>query len=214
MSATGFLSMQKADDPSFQLLNISTQHIHDKNTGTPAVFLDIVVNKNMREIQSFHELKGCRWARNTCDQMTSAVTLHQLKLIGTSASFFSNVLKSRSHLDSLRMILQRKAHASAVDSNALQMFLRENPNEKSELFSIATWGPLPPYALVVRTSLDPKVKDALCRVLLTMHETSDGREILTSFKVKGFVPVCEDDLQVGEDYMEATKGLSFDTAYY
>jgi ABC-type phosphate/phosphonate transport system substrate-binding protein len=112
------------------------------------------------------------------------------------------------------MILQRKAHASAVDSNALQMFLRENPNEKGELFSIATWGPLPPYAIVVRKTLDSQVKDALIATLLAMHETSEGREILSSFKIKRFSRITGDDLITGEEFIEATKGLSFDTVYY
>ena len=134
--------------------------------------------------------------------------------MGENASFFSNVLKSRSHLESLRMILQRKAHASAVDANAFEMYLRENPNEREELFRIASWGPLPPYALVIRKTLSEEVKTKLYEVLSTMHESPEGKNILSSFKILRFDKINHHDLEFGQELIAATKNMSFDTVYY
>ena len=214
LSSHGFLQTSSTHGNQLQLLGLSPEHEYDKDVGRPVVLLDVVVNKNMKGMRSIHELRGCRFVTNSCDRMASSVSLYQLRSMGETASFFSNVLTSRSHLDSIRMILQRKAHAAVVDSNALRMFLRENPNERAELFSIATWGPVAPYVVAVRKDLDKGIRDAVYEVLATMHETPDGRQILGQFKVKRFSAITPLDLQTGQEYVEATKGMSFDVVYY
>ena len=216
MTANGFLKLQKSNFDTFELLPLSTVHLHPKgDNSSPSVWVDIVVNKNMKNIKDFgSEMRGIRWARNLNDQLTQALTLHSLKGMGENASFFSNVLKSRSHLESLRMILQRKAHASAVDANAFEMYLRENPNEREELFRIASWGPLPPYALVIRKTLSEEVKTKLYEVLSTMHESPEGKNILSSFKILRFDKINHHDLEFGQELIAATKNMSFDTVYY
>ena len=217
MTASGFLKLQKTwPEQTFELFPISTVHLHPKgDNSSPNIWIDIVVNKNMKNIKDFvSEMRGVRWVRNVNDQLTEALTLHSLKTMGENASFFSNVLKSRSHLESLRMILQRKAHASAVDANCFEMYLRENPNEREQLFRIASWGPLPPYALVVRKSLDEDIKRKLFDTLSTMHDTTDGKMILQSFKIIRFDRINRHDLEFGQDLIAATRGMTFDTVYY
>jgi hypothetical protein len=217
MTANGFLQLQKSfSEPTFELFPLSTVHLHPKgDNSSPHVWVDIVVNKNMKNIRDFvTEMRGVRWVRNVNDQLTQALTLHSLKTMGENATFFSNVLKSRSHLESLRMILQRKAHASAVDANCLEMYLRENPDEREELFTILSWGPLPPYALVIRKSLDEDFKRKLFDTLSTMHDTPEGKIILSSFKILRFDRIKHQDLEFGQDLIAATKNMSFDTVYY
>jgi len=216
MTANAFVQLKQRN--SFELLPLSTVHYHPKNKDSsvaPGVWIDVVVNKNMKTIRDFHsEMRGIRWVRNLSDSLTQTLTLQSLKSMGESSSFFSNVLKSRSHLESLRMILQRKAHASAVDANCLEMYLRENPNEKEELFRIQSWGPLPPYALVMRKSMSKELKRMLFDTLRGMHETTDGKQLLSAFGIIQFDSITREDLETGEDLKETTKNMSFNTAYY
>lgn len=227
MTAHGFISMVDLQTKSvqlaregtrvtYELLTISTVTTHEDATeiDKPCVWLNVVVNKNMKDLTGFHDLRGVRWARNLNDKLTEMKTLEQLWNLGESPSFFVNVHKTRSHLESLRFILQRKAQATVVDSNALNMFLREHPDEKEQLHVIESWGPLPPYAIVVRASLDSKMKENIFNVLHNMHKDIDGSRILNSFRINKFARIDEEDLYTATELIDSTKGRSFDTAYY
>lgn len=180
----------------------------------PGVWLNVIVNKNYAQAKSFQELRGVRWARNVNDKLTEKKTLHHLWSMGESPLFFVNVLKTRSHLESIRFILQRKAQATAVDSNALNMFLRENPDEKDQLHILESWGPLPPYAIAVRSSLSATVKQNIHKCLAEMHNDADGRAILTSFQLSKFAANSQEDFYSATELIESTKKLTFDAAYY
>lgn len=227
MTAHGFIAMKDSQAKSIQLspdanrvtyelLPVSVVPTNENTTelDKPCVWLNLVVNKNMKTITTFEELRGVRWARNVNDKLTEVKTLDQLWTLGESASFFVNVLKTRSHLESLRFILQRKAHATAVDSNSLNMFLRENPDEKEQLHVIATWGPLPPYAIVVRSSLDAKTKENIHNILINMDKDIDGSKMLNSFRITKFARVSREDLYAAVELADSVKGRGFDTAYY
>lgn len=165
-------------------------------------------------MKEFIELRGVRWAQTTTDKLAGLWTLSTLNSIGESASFFGNVLKSPSHLDSIRMILHRKAHAAAVDSNALSMFLRENPDEKDELIRLTTWGPTPPYTMMIASRLDEETKKAIRSVFLDMHNDDEGIRILKEFKIKRFQTISEMEFDMIYDLVNSTKKLSFQQAYY
>lgn len=167
-----------------------------------------------KTVKEFIELRGVRWAQTSTDELAGLWTLSNLNLVGESASFFGNVLRSKSHLDSIRMILHRKAHAAAVDSNALSMFLRENPDEKDELIRLTTWGPSPPYSILVASRLDVEIKKAIKSVLLDMHSDDDGLRLLQEFKIKRFESISSMGLDAVHDLIESTKKLSFKQAYY
>lgn len=112
------------------------------------------------------------------------------------------------------MILHRKAHAAAVDSNALSMFLRENPDEKDELIRLTTWGPSPPYTILIASRLDNNTKEAIKSVFLHMHTDDEGLRILKDFKIKRFEAISEMDFDTIYDLVSITKKLSFQQAYY
>lgn len=112
------------------------------------------------------------------------------------------------------MIIHRKAHAAAVDCNSLSMFLRENPDEKDELIRLTTWGPSPPYTILVASKLDNEVKKALKNVLLEMHNDDEGLRILKEFKIKRFETISDMKFDAVYDLVTSTQKLSFQQAYY
>lgn len=61
-----------------------------------------------------------------------------------------------SHLNSIKAVVEKKVEAAAVDANALAFFIERNPLLAEEIEILTSWGPLPPYACVVRTALPGK----------------------------------------------------------
>lgn len=166
-------------------------------------------------MKDFIDLRGCRWARNVNDVLGgNLLPLHQLKLMGESASFFGNILQSKSHLESIKMILTRQAHATAVDSNALALYLKLNPDQKDELAVLTSWGPLPPYSIVARKGLSREMKDRIVDTLLNINYDQEGARILSQFNVRRFASASVDDFKIERDLRESTRTMNFDSVYY
>lgn len=216
MSAYGFLKLTQTPFMSYELFPVSAVHSHPtRESNTPGIFVDIIVNRNMKDIKDFRQLRGVRWAHNMRDKLTGCLTLQTLKAMGESANFFTNILKSRSHYESLRMIIERKAHATAIDANSFQMYLQENPCMKEQLFRIETWGPLPPYAIVVRKNLSEDMKKTLISIFSEMPDDPMGKVILSSFNILYFDRINHHDvLETAQDLLDSTRTMSFDTVYY
>lgn len=175
----------------------------------------IQVNSDRETVKEFIELRGCRWAQNTADFLGGKLTLNNLKLQGENASFFGNILKAKSHRDAIDMILTRKAHATAVDSNALALFLKEHPHQKEELAVLTSWGPLPPYAIVARKSLPKEIRERVVDTLLNMHYDNEGARILAAFNVRRFGAVAPSDFEkVEKELIESTRQMRFEAVYY
>lgn len=166
-------------------------------------------------MKDFIDLRGCRWAHNVNDHTgCTLMTLHQLKHLGENAQFFGNTLKSRSHLDSVKMILSRKAHATAIDSNALSLYLKNNPEHKEELAVLTSWGPLPPYAIVARKQLSTELKERIVDTLLNMNYDNEGARVLSEFNVRRFAAAATDDFKVERELKESTRSMNFESIYY
>ena len=62
-------------------------------------------------------------------------------------------LSQGSHHRSLQMILDKKADAAAIDSNALQSFLHIHPEYKDKLAILTSFGPMPIYPIVFNSRM-------------------------------------------------------------
>lgn len=166
-------------------------------------------------MKSFIDLRGCRWAQNTADYLGgNLITLNNLKAIGENATFFGNILKSNSHLETIEMIMSRKAHAAAVDSNALALYLKKNPHHKEELAVLTSWGPLPPYVLVASRSFAKETRARIIDTLFNMNYDNEGARILLEYNVRRFASVSPNECDAQKELIESTRSMRFDTAYY
>jgi len=215
MTRSAFLRMAENKD-NVELLPVASVHKHPRAEDRPGHFLDIVVNRNLKEtVKEFSDLRGCRWAHNVNDLIGgSLMPLHNLKIVGECASFFGNILKSRSHLESIKMILSRQAHATAVDSNALKLYLKSNQDHKDELAVLTSWGPLPPYAIVARKGMSVELKERVVDTLLNMNYDQEGARILSQFDVRRFASTTTDDFKIERDLKESTRTMKFEAVYY
>lgn len=219
MSPIAFVRMQDAGNKHIELLPVSSVHEHRNGSGSGDTghFADVIVNADLQaaNVDSFEKLRGCRWAYTGPESFSgNQITLQVLKRRGESATFFGNKLPSKSHIDSIYMVLNKQVDAAAVDANCLANFLDRNPSYRDKVFVIESWGELPPYPIVVRKELPEETKLGLREALLEMSEYSEGAKQLAKFRVKRFAPVHMDQFLAFKEDVRETAKLSFDSVYY
>jgi len=111
-----------------------------------------------------------------------------LKTMGENANFFGDYQCSKTHLQSLSLILERKCDAAAVDSTVLGLFLEKNPHFKNDLHVLTSWGPLPAYPIVVNSHLSPLAEELIVQALSSMHQTVEGIDCLNKYRIVKFTP--------------------------
>jgi phosphonate transport system substrate-binding protein len=85
------------------------------------------------------------------------------------------------------MVARGEVDAAAIDSNVLKIRLGSKPELGERLRIIESWGPFPIQPVVLRSHLDPELKDRLRAGLLTLN--TDLPPVLASFGLERFAPV-------------------------
>ncbi|XP_067134291.1 uncharacterized protein [Centruroides vittatus] len=216
MSSSVYLRMLRNSSKSIELLPVSSVHYHQKGEDRPGCFADVVVHRDLKDkVKDFIDLRGCKWAYNCGESLSGHVmTLQNLKELGENASFFGTILYSGSHLESLRMVLNKKVDAAAIDSNCFSLYMDKNSQARKEVFVLQSWGMLTPYPIVVRPTLPNSLKRSIVDALLQMHMDPKGAKILSGFGVRRFAKISQDDFSNEQDLIENTQNLSFTTVYY
>lgn len=159
--------------------------------GKPVYYSYIIVHKDS-PLDSFEALKGKRWVYND-KTSNSGYNMPRAKLIemGETNGFFSKILHSGSHEESIRWVAEGKADASAIDSLVLDYALAMDEEYAKDIKIIDKLGPagIPP---VVRSSnLSDEQAEKVKSALLHMHEDMEGKEILKEAFVQKFVAADE-----------------------
>lgn len=166
-------------------------------------------------VKDFIDLRGCKWAYNSSQSLSGhVITLNQLKELGENTSFFSNLMPSSSHLQSIHMVLNKQTDATAVDSNCLQIFLDRNPSFKDDISVLTSWGPLPPYPIVVNKNMPQKLREKITDALLQMHKDKDAVVKLAKYRITKFAQISEDDFFAINDLLKKANQMNFDVRYY
>ncbi|XP_042856989.1 uncharacterized protein LOC122243452 [Penaeus japonicus] len=200
----------------FKLLPVSAATKHPVKGEVHGYFADIVVHRDVRDrVKEFLDLRGCKYAYASENSISSArQVLLSLKQMGENASFFSNVQASGDHMNSLEMVVAKKAEATAVDSIALTNYLSRFYYQEPELHLQESWGPLPPHPILINTKLSDEVQGQIERVLLHLHNKPDWLKQLTSFGITRFCKSSSDVYFQAVELMENTKSLSLGVTYY
>lgn len=182
------LSHDKGESPKMKLLAapvMESELYEDK----PVYYSYVIVHKDSA-VETFEDLKAKRWVYND-KTSNSGYNMPRAKMveIGETDGFFSEVLHSGSHEESIRMVASGEADVSAVDSLVLDYALLTNEPYADQVRIIEKLGPagIPPVVRSVNLSEEraAKVKEAL----LHMHEDPEGQAILKEAFVKKFVEV-------------------------
>ena len=158
----------------------------------PIYFSDVIV-RNDSSYTSFDDLEGCVWAYNeSASHSGYNLVCYSLLQRGHTPHYFGKTIATGSHSQSLQMVLQGKAHATALDSHLLDVLLRERAELAAEVRVIDSLGPSAIPPLVVARDLDPMLKRRIQAVLLAMHRDPLAAQELHKGLIDHFVAVTDE----------------------
>jgi phosphonate transport system substrate-binding protein len=193
MCSPSFVWLRELKPPPVELLGVAPVFGDTRASGRPVYFCDVVVRRDWTG-RSFAELRGCSWAYNDLCSLSGYYSLlYKLAEMDADESFFGRVFRSGSHLNSIESVVRGEADAAAIDSNVLNMRLREVPALREKLCVIESWGPFPIQPVVVRSALPAGLKEGLRASFLTMDADPRRRLALSEFDLKRFVSVTDED---------------------
>ena len=176
--------------------------------GQPIYFSDLIVRQGS-SYASFADLRGCRWAYNELASHSGWNLVHStLNRRGETPAYFSQLLKSGSHLRSLEMVLAGEADATAIDSHLLDVLRQRDPLLATQLRVIDVFGPSPIPPLAISTRLDIRTKLHLQALLTTMHQDTRLARLLNQGCIERFVTVNDQDYLPLRDMFDLVQGLA------
>ncbi|MHB8088327.1 MAG: substrate-binding domain-containing protein [Anaerolineaceae bacterium] len=123
-------------------------------------------------------------------------------------TFFAKTFFTYNHDEAIRAVANKLADGAAVDSLVYEYAVARNPDLALKVRVIHRSPPFGIPPVVVSLKLDPNLKQELQKVLLSMHDTAEGRVALESIGVEKFVMIDDhayDDVRVFLSDVEKTR---------
>ena len=167
--------------------------------GRPIYYSDVIVAASSPH-RSFADLRGASWAYNEPFSHSGYMTvLHHLATLGEDLSYFSRAVEAGFHEDAIRMVADGRVGAAAIDSQVLDIELRDHPELSQAVRRIATIGPSTIQPVVVsRTRLTAAERNAITDALVAAAADPAARPFLDAALVDRFVrmtPGSYDDIR-------------------
>ena len=159
----------------------------------PIYFSDVVVRSGS-PARSFDDLEGSRFAYNEpLSQSGSGVVLAHLAATGRNLGFFSEMIRSGGHANSMAMVVDGSADAAAVDSQLLEFVMREDPEGVAGLEVVDHLGPSTIQPVTIASGVADPVRRSVIESLLTLHSRPPAKLALDRCGVSRFAPVAGTD---------------------
>ncbi|CAG2109298.1 unnamed protein product [Medioppia subpectinata] len=207
ISGTSYI--QVAQQAVAALLPVSSVHTHPSAEDCAGYYCDVIIHQSLgSRVTRFADLRGCRWVYNQNQSLTGHyITVKELRQLGEDSTFFGERHESGSDLQSIHMLLSRQSDAAIVDSNCLHIFLDRNPQLKDEIQVLTSFGPMPPYPVVVNHKIPVELRQQIVDALLDMHLDSYYSQMLSKFRVKGFVRITGQEFAAESELISKTNDM-------
>lgn len=158
----------------------------------PGKYYSYTIVRKDSPLRSWKDIKGKTYAFNELTS-NSGYNMPRYKLVQLGAksweSYFSRVVVSGSHEESIRLVSKGIVDASSVDSLVLDYDRSIGDPDALNVRIIehlhAGGAGIPP--VVYSSKADKKLKGALQKIFLTMHEDPEGRKILNKALTDRFI---------------------------
>jgi phosphonate transport system substrate-binding protein len=180
--------------------------------GRPIYFSDVIVAASSRH-RSFADLRGASWAYNEPFSHSGYMSvLHHLATLGEHRSYFSRMVEAGFHQDAIRMVADGRVDAAAIDSQVLDIELRDHPGLAQAVRRIGAIGPSTIQPVVVsRSRLTDVERQAITVALVAVAEEPAARPVLDAALVDRFVPMTADSYKdIREMYARVRKAELLD----
>ncbi len=162
--------------------------------GKPLYQSYLIVPKNS-PVKSLEELEGKTFAFS--DPLSNSgmlVPFYKLNLIGTTPeTFFKKYFYSYGHANSIEAVALNLADGASVDSYVYDLARTTNPEVISRTRIIDKSGFMPTTPLVMRPTLPNGIKQKLKKVILNLHSSEEGRNVLQALGIDGFTEIKDSD---------------------
>jgi phosphonate transport system substrate-binding protein len=116
--------------------------------------------------------------------------------INNIEDYFSSISFAASHDAAAWAVYTGEADIGAAKDTIYKAMVEEYPDFKEQMSVIAESPKVPSNGLAVRKDLNPAVKLRIKSLLLAMHETPEGKEVLRDFGAVRFIETNNDDYTV------------------
>ena len=178
----------------------------ERYAGRPIYFSDVIVHRES-PFRSFLDLRGRSWAYNEpLSHSGYGITRYHLVALGETEGFFGDVVEAGFHREAIRMVARGAVDGSAIDSQVLEVELRDHPELAGQVRVVESLGPSTIQPVAVSRRVPDELREAIREVLITMADDSPVRERLARGLVERFVPVdaaAYDDIRTMLDACEA-----------
>ena len=143
-------------------------------------------------IKTWQDLKGKTYAFNDIGS-NSGYNMPRYKLVEIGANgwdYFSKVVVSGSHEESIRLVANKIVDSSSVDSLVLDYdrSIKDPYAHNVRIIEHLHKGGAGAPPIVISKKADPSIKEALKKVMLDMHNDPEGKKILAKALVSHFAP--------------------------
>ena len=165
----------------------------DRYAGRPVYFSDVIVAASSPH-RSFADLRGASWAYNEPFSHSGYMTvLHHLATLGEERTYFSRTIEAGFHQDAIRMVADGRVDAAAIDSQVLDIELRDHPELEKAVRRVGAIGPSTIQPVVVsRSRLTDAERNAITTALVAVADVPAARPVLDAALVERFVPMNPD----------------------
>ncbi|XP_036369043.1 uncharacterized protein LOC115224559 isoform X1 [Octopus sinensis] len=215
ISAPGFLEMLERPN-SIELCPVAPVYTHPHGRGRPVIFSDVVVRNELGgDYNEFERLKGHKFTYSHPESTTGySIMLSELKNHNTDSSFFADTIQSGSHLNSLHLLLTKRADVATIDSRFLTDFFSQHPHYKKELKVMTTLGPMPVNPLVFRKTLPSDVKKTITKALLEMPQNPTWNQKLQNLHIENMISIDSTFFDMERLLQEKVKNIPLVPTYY
>jgi len=179
--------------------------IGERYGGRPVYFSDVIVQRDS-PFHSFLDLRGQSWAYNEpLSHSGYGITRYHLVRLGETSGFFGEVIEAGFHEESIRAVANGEIDGSAIDSQVLEIALRDDPRLTQNLRLVEALGPSTIQPVAVSRRVPSDLREAIRDILVTMADDSAVREGLAAGLVERFTPVdasSYDDIRMMLDTCE------------
>jgi len=186
----------------FGLQLLAAPEVNGKTT-----YNSLIIANSKSPLKGFKELRGKSFAFTDPLSNTGALvpTYMLAKMNETPKSFFKELVYSKKHDKSIKMVSENLIDGAAVDSLIWEYMNRKTPEITSKTRIIEK---SPPYGIppiVVSKSIDPDTVKKLSEIFINAHLDPQGKEFLKGMMVDKFVVVNDNDYDSVREMLAWTK---------
>lgn len=177
----------------------------------PGKYYSYTIVRKDSPYKTWADLKGKSYAFSEMGS-NSGYNLPRAKLVSLGAkdwTYFSKVVVSGAHEESIRLVASGAVDASSVDSLVLDFDRMVKDASAMNVRIIEHLGPAGVPPVVLSKKADPAIKQAMMDVLLSMHKDPQGKKILDKAMVTRFDPPNDRNYDDIRAYEKAAKEAGF-----